>query len=177
MINDIKENMYFHVLETSTNHWNVYFFNQAKLAAGESKDPSTKVGASIANKKNTTVSTGYNGLPMGRTDDEDILSNRELKYKLIIHAEVNAILFAQQPLDGFKLYTYPFPVCSNCSSIVIQSGIKTVASPYPTPEQEARWGESMKLAIENFVNSKVAVFLVKRPFEISKESHAIIKSF
>ena len=41
----------------------------ALLSAKRSKDPNTQVGACIVNDKNKIVGAGYNGLPIGCSDD------------------------------------------------------------------------------------------------------------
>lgn len=107
--------------------WDLRFLDLAKLVSGWSKDPSTKVGAVIADD-NKIISIGYNGLPSSIPDYPSILDDRQEKYKYIIHAEMNCILTASCSLKGFTLYTYPFLPCTNCASMVIQSGIKRVVS-------------------------------------------------
>lgn len=42
----------------------------AMLVAKRSKDPVSQVGACIVNKENKIVGTGYNGMPIGCSDDE-----------------------------------------------------------------------------------------------------------
>src|SRR5262245_34176395 len=102
----------------------------ALLSAKRSKDPSTQVGARIVNDKNKIVGAGYNGLPIGCSDDEfpwykegDFL---QTKYPYICHAELNAILNnIGRDLQGCKIYTALFP-CNECSKAIIQSGIREV---------------------------------------------------
>ena len=50
--------------------WDEYFMGIAMLAAKRSKDPSTQVGACIVSPDNIIISTGYNGMPKGCSDDE-----------------------------------------------------------------------------------------------------------
>ena len=50
--------------------WDEYFMGLAHLSALRSKDPSTQVGACIVDGNNKVVSIGYNGFPMGCSDDE-----------------------------------------------------------------------------------------------------------
>lgn len=117
--------------------WEDYFMGIALLAAKRSKDPSTQVGACIVSSEdshnisaNTILSVGYNGFPLGCSDDEfpwdregEIL---ETKYPFVVHAELNAILNAQgKSLVGAKLYVALFP-CNECCKAIIQSGIKEV---------------------------------------------------
>ena len=42
----------------------------AELSALRSKDPNTQVGCCIASPDNKIYSLGYNGLPIGLSDDE-----------------------------------------------------------------------------------------------------------
>ena len=108
--------------------WDVYFMGIALLAANRSKDPSTQVGACIVSPENIIISTGYNGLPNGCSDDE-FPWDREgesNKYPYVVHAELNAILNAGgRVLRGARLYVALFP-CNECAKAIIQSGIREI---------------------------------------------------
>lgn len=127
-------------------HWDKRFLDMAQLVSTWSKDPSTKVGAVITDSQNRVVSVGYNGFPVGISDD-DRLNFRSTKYDIIIHAEINAITFANRSLKDCTLYTHPFEPCSKCASVVIQSGIKRVVS---EPNLESRWEESFEISRQLF---------------------------
>ena len=108
--------------------WDEYFMGVAMLAACRSKDPSTQVGACIVSQDNIIISTGYNGMPKGCSDDEFPLdrTGEETKYPYVVHAELNAILNANgRDLRGSKLYVALFP-CNECAKAIIQSGIREV---------------------------------------------------
>jgi len=107
--------------------WDYRFLELAKLISTWSKDPSTQVGAVITDENRHVVSMGYNGFPRG-VDDDIRLQTREQKLKLIVHAEQNALLFANQKLEGCTIYTYPFMPCSTCAGQIIQVGITRVVS-------------------------------------------------
>lgn len=128
--------------------WDLRFLQLTKLISSWSKDPSTRVGAVIVDNLHRVVSLGYNGLPRTMKDDPRILDNRELKYKCIIHAEENAILFSNRPLQDCSIYTYPVPPCARCASKIVQSGITRVVAPYvdETSEFWERWKEHLELA-------------------------------
>ena len=49
--------------------WDEYFMGVSLLAARRSKDPNTQVGACIVSEDNIIISTGYNGMPKGCSDD------------------------------------------------------------------------------------------------------------
>ena len=108
--------------------WDEYFMGVAMLAARRSKDPNTQVGACIVSKDNIIISTGYNGLPNGCSDDEYPWDRQgeETKYPYVVHAELNAILNANgRDLRGSRLYVALFP-CNECAKAIIQSGVKEV---------------------------------------------------
>ena len=113
--------------------WDEYFMGMAQLSAQRSKDPNSQVGCCIVSSDNKILSMGYNGFPMGCSDDE-FPWNREnaaedpynAKYMYVTHSEMNAILnFRGGSLEGSKLYVTLFP-CNECTKAIIQSGIKTV---------------------------------------------------
>ena len=108
--------------------WDEYFMGVAKLAACRSKDPSTQVGACIVSPDDIIISTGYNGMPKGCSDDE-FPWNRDgeiNKYPFVVHAELNAILNANgRDLRGSRVYVALFP-CNECAKAIIQSGVKEV---------------------------------------------------
>ena len=108
--------------------WGEYFMGIAMLAAKRSKDPSTQVGACIVSQDNIIISTGYNGMPKGCSDDE-FPWGREgavTKYPFVVHAELNAILNANgRDLRGSRVYVALVP-CNECAKAIIQSGVKEV---------------------------------------------------
>ena len=109
--------------------WDEYFMGLAHLSALRSKDPSTQVGACIVDGNNKVVSIGYNGFPMGCSDDEFPWGREggmlETKYAFVVHAELNAILNSPRSLAGCTLYVSLFP-CNECAKAIIQSGIRKV---------------------------------------------------
>jgi len=116
----------------------------ARHIATLSKDPSTQVGAVIFDPKRRVVSAGYNGFARGVPDDPTLLDDRETKYKLILHAEKNAILFATAPLDGCTIVV-THPCCAQCAALLVQAGIKHVIWPKPDGAFVKRWSEDLKL--------------------------------
>ena len=109
-------------------NWDEYFMGVAMLAARRSKDPNTQVGACIVSQDNIIISTGYNGMPKGCSDDEFPWDREgaETKYPYVVHAELNAILNANgRDLRGSRLYVALFP-CNECAKAIIQSGIREV---------------------------------------------------
>jgi len=110
--------------------WDEYFMGIALLSAKRSKDPNTQVGACIVNSDNKIVGIGYNGFPIGCSDD-NLPWNRDgkdinsTKYPYVVHAEANAILNSTENLKGARIYVGLFP-CNECAKLIIQSGIKEI---------------------------------------------------
>ncbi|CAM3511488.1 deoxycytidylate deaminase [Erysipelothrix anatis] len=109
--------------------WDEYFMGLAHLSAKRSKDPSTQVGAAIIDPHKKIVGIGYNGFPIGVSDDEfpwerdgEMLAT---KYPYVVHAELNAILNATTSLRGCSIYVSLFP-CHECTKAIVQSGITEV---------------------------------------------------
>jgi len=125
--------------------WDKRFMQVAILASTWSKDPSTKVGAAAVYPATKEVrSIGYNGFPRGVADDARY-ENRELKYKLIVHAEKNLCFHAARTgtsLEGCTLYT-TFSPCTPCAGAVIQAGFKEVV--YLQQHEPDRWRDDLEL--------------------------------
>lgn len=121
------------ILTKRTNYieWDEYFMAIALLAAKRSKDPSTQVGACIVNSDKKIVSVGYNGFPIGCSDDifpwakhtENPLDN---KHMYVCHAELNAILSKNSvDVKNCTMYVVLFP-CNECTKTIIQSNIRQI---------------------------------------------------
>ena len=110
--------------------WDDYFMAIALLSAQRSKDPNTQVGACIVNQDKKIIGIGYNGFPIGCSDDELPWAREgpklETKYPYVCHAELNAITNSfGRDLKGSRIYVVLFP-CNECAKIIIQSGIREV---------------------------------------------------
>lgn len=111
--------------------WDEYFMGVAYLSSMRSKDPNTQVGACIVSPKNKILSMGYNGLPIGCSDDEFPWNRVEKdpvlnKYFYTTHSELNAILnYRGGSLEGSKMYVTLFP-CNECAKAIIQAGITKI---------------------------------------------------
>lgn len=110
--------------------WDEYFMGIAMLSAMRSKDPNTQVGACIVDQQNKIVGIGYNGFPIGCSDDilpweREAKNINDTKYPYVVHAEANAILNSTKDLHGARIYVGLFP-CNECAKLIIQSGIKEI---------------------------------------------------
>lgn len=110
------------------NKWDLRLLSLAQHVSSWSKDPSTRVGAVIADTHHRILGIGYNGFPRGVADGAARYADRELKYQLVVHAELNAILNATRSVEGCTLYAWPVPVCAECAKAIIQSGISHVVT-------------------------------------------------
>lgn len=139
--------------------WNDRYLSLAKEISTWSKDPSRKIGAVAVGSKGQILAQGYNGFPRGILDRADRYENKPMKYKLVVHAEMNVIYNATYngiSLDGADLYVYGLPVCSECAKGIIQVGIKNVYIEVPgeTPDN---WKESYNLTERMFKEAGVSV--------------------
>lgn len=135
--------------------WDRRFLDLAKHVSEWSLDPSTKVGA-VAVKERRVLATGYNGLPRGVADLPGRLLNREEKYLRTVHAEANIVAQAARfgiDLFGATVYVWPFLPCSNCTTLLIQAGIRKIIVPeLPIPD---RWKSNFDLSVEMLNEARV----------------------
>lgn len=114
----------------SDDKWHDRYLESAKHFSTWSKDPSRQIGTVIVDPSTKRIlSTGYNGFPRGIADTEERLNNREVKYKYVVHSEMNAIFnasFSGVCLAGADIYVYGLPVCNECAKGIIQVGIRRV---------------------------------------------------
>lgn len=110
-------------MSTSQHDWDEYFLKIAETVALKSKDPSSKMGCVIVDPNKRVVSVGYNGMIQGSDESKMTLSERPMKYYFVIHAEMNALLYAHRDLTGCTVYNLT-ATCENCLKHCLQAGIK-----------------------------------------------------
>jgi dCMP deaminase len=142
--------------------WSDKYIKLAKEISTWSKDPSTKIGAVVVGADGQILSQGFNGFPRGIKDSEERLNNRERKYELVVHGEMNAIYNAS--LNGVSLkdstiYVYGLPTCNECAKGIIQVGIKKVVAMRPA-KYNSDWDKSNKNAAALFKEANV-MYLIK----------------
>ena len=137
--------------------WHNRFLDLADHVGQWSKDPSTKVGAVIIRPNRTIVSVGYNGFPRGVADTPERYGVREVKYQMVVHAEINAILTAGQPLNHCTLYVSPLHPCPQCAAAIIQSGVWRVVSRHSDRED---WKERLEVSWQMFRESNVDLKII-----------------
>lgn len=133
-------------MKPNDEKWHIRYLRLANEVASWSIDPSTKVGCVLVRNKRV-VSTGYNGLPKNLSDSFDRLMDREKKYEMTVHAEVNAVTTAA--LHGVSTENcaayVTFNPCSRCAAVLINAGITAVyvCSGSIVPD---RWLDNMIIA-------------------------------
>lgn len=130
----------------SSPKWDRRFLQLSDQIATWSKDPSRGVGAVIVSPARQIVATGFNGLPRGFADLPERLQ-RPVKYDLVVHAELNAIIQCGRngvSAVGCTLYT-SFAPCVHCSLAMVQAGIARVVTWEPDlAGADAHWNESIE---------------------------------
>ena len=124
------------------NKYDARYLELAKHIATWSKDPSTGVGAVAIGDKGQVLAQGYNGFPRGVKDSDERYENKQMKYRYVVHAEMNCIYNAGYngaSLDGAHLYVYGLPVCNDCAKGIIQVGIERVISPKNGMDVPDKW--------------------------------------
>lgn len=139
--------------------WDRRFMELAALIASWSKDPSTKTGAVIVDPDRRIVGTGYNGFAKGVDDREDRYNDRDTKYKMVVHCERNAMLFAQRSLKGCTLYTWPFMSCAPAPPWSSRPESPVVSLRRAPAGIEERWRSDLELAKIMFKESGVKLDL------------------
>lgn len=142
-----------------SERWDRHFLGMALFHSQLSKDPSTRVGSVIVGPDREILSGGFNGFPRGIADTPARLNDRDVKLKLVVHAEMNALLAAARTgmrLKGCTLYlgatddtgmVWGGPPCTRCTVEIIQVGIREIVS-YPLKTAPSRWHDDLKLARE-----------------------------
>jgi dCMP deaminase len=152
-----------------TLKWDLRYLKLAKEVSSWSKDPSTQVGAVLVNYELQKEFLGYNGFPRGVADTKERYEDRELKYKLVVHAESNAIRKAGDYARGSTLYVYPSfslpPICNECAKDAIQSGVGEVVGFEPNLEDPRvqRWLEAIKISQMMFQEAGITWRSIKEP--------------
>ena len=147
-----------------SNKWDKRFLEMAQLVSTWSKDASSLVGC-VAVRNRNVIAQGYYGFPRGMDDDPQYYNDRPLKYRLIVHAEMNCIFNAAQngvSLYGSTLYIYPLPACHECAKGIIQAGVVRVVSPvFENEFTQKRWEQSCTTTFEMFEEAGIQYDLVK----------------
>lgn len=144
-------------MPTLRMEWHQRYLGLAREVSTWSKDPSRKIGAIAVGNKGQVLAQGYNGFPRGIRHSQKRLKDRELKYKYVVHAEMNLIYNATYngvSLHDSVVYVTGLPVCSECAKGLIQVGVDQVIMPESLDIPE-NWNESFKFTEELFEEAGV----------------------
>lgn len=126
------------------------FLPIARAVAALSKDPSAKVGAVALNDDGILLAVGYNGFPRGVNDDPERYAVKDVKYRLVSHAEQNLVAqaaYAGHSLKGATVVLSGLYPCSSCAKSLIQAGVRRIIAPpadaNPRWAPDAEWSSLM----------------------------------
>lgn len=137
--------------------WDRKFLDLARFVAGWSKDPSTQVGAVAVGETPNMLSLGYNGFPPGVADRPDRLHDRDTKYRLVVHAEINALINAQFRPEAVYV---THPPCVRCTvQILAYRSVKRVVSIQPGEDMLSRWAADFEESRRLFAEAGVSLEL------------------
>lgn len=125
-----------------SNKWDNRYLNLAREVSTWSKDPSTQVGAVAIGEKGQVLAQGYNGFPRGVNDSLERYNDKEVKYRYVVHAEMNCIYnatFTGASLNNATMYVWGLPVCNECAKGLAQVGVKRVVSPKTIADVPDKW--------------------------------------
>lgn len=141
-----------------TERWDRAFLSLATdFAQKLSKDPNTQVGAVLVGLGHEVISMGYNGFPVGIADTPERLNDRDMKNRMVSHAERNAIYLAARKgikTQGATIYMaatdssgliWGGAPCTQCTIAVIQAGIRQVVTA-PIKNVPSRWHDDLHFA-------------------------------
>ena len=129
------------------------YFKLTEQIAKKSKDPSTQVGAVIVNNSGNIISKGCNNFVEDGDEKFMTWNLRPMKYSLVVHAEMAAILSAKRDLKGYSIYTLYAP-CSNCLKHILQAGITKIFYKYLLVNSQHVMKSDEKEAIARLLLSK-----------------------
>lgn len=128
------------------DHWDERFIYEAEVKARWSKDPNTKIGGVLVYDRQI-ISTGYNGIPRGVSDNVPERHSRDNgeKYYWYEHGERNTIYNAARvgmKTIGTVMYLTCGTPCADCARAIIQAGIvKVVCKKDCATVKRDKWAE------------------------------------
>lgn len=113
-----------------TPKWQKRFLALAQEVASWSRDPIDPRAAIIVRPDKTLCSLGFNGFPQGVDDTPLIEGQLDVRKSRMLEAELNAILFSQDPsMEGHLVYTWPSLPDLRAAVHLIAEGVKCIVAP------------------------------------------------
>lgn len=148
-----------------------------------SPDPNTKVGAVLVPNHCRELQHGHNRFPWGIEPTPERINNRETKLRMIVHAEMVALLGAAA--DGVSTHSSTLylaatddtgeiwggPPCTRCTVELIQAGVQRIVS-YPQ-KPISKWFDDLNFSRNLLREAKVE--LVELPLLTQTQHQAIIR--
>lgn len=140
-----------------SERWDRHWLGMALYHSRMSKDPRKKVGAIVIGPDKELLGGGFNGFPRGIADTPERLNDVDTKLRLVVHAEMNALLAAARTgvrLKGCTMYlaaedntglVWGGCPCTRCTVEIIQVGISRIVS-YPAKLTPSKWHEDIQFA-------------------------------
>lgn len=130
----------------------------AWCAAGNSRDPSTQLGAVVVSACGQHRIAGWNHFPAGTP--ESLWHDREQKYARVIHAEQHVVVRAASrgvSLYGATLFC-PWACCVRCAGFIAGSGIQElVVDAEAMRRSPDRWAASIRDGHEILRANNIAI--------------------
>jgi len=112
-----------------------YFLSIARSAAERSTCARRRVGAVLVDHRGRILSTGYNGSPGGYAHCQELGCDIRQPCQWSVHAEINALLFAENREPRKTLYVTTAP-CRSCALAIANAGVtRVVAAEQFRPEE------------------------------------------
>lgn len=155
------------LVEVSAEEQLARIVHLAQDAGSWSKDPKCRVGAVVFDPNFRMWSSGCNAFPHGIKDTAERLHDQDLKRKLTVHAELNAILNAGFDVAGCHLLVLRHP-CHECAKDILQARITKVYCPVPELDHR-HWGWSHELAVSLFAEAGLEVQWLTLPITLGRD--------
>jgi dCMP deaminase len=95
------------------------------------------------------------------------LAIRDLKYEMVVHAEVNAVLIAGRSTADGTIYVHGAPICPRCAGVLIQSGIKRAVATAPRSGTCIKWDKDGLISLDMFKEANITFVPVNDAGQIS----------
>lgn len=154
----------------------LYYVNFAKSIAVHSPDPSTKVGAILTTDNGELIGVGFNSFATKQCLDKADRFDRPLKYKWMIHAEINALANAASRGRSTTSSTIYIPFtsvpCTDCCKALIAAGVRRVVclGDVPFSGKGEHWAEDIEIS-EMMLNEAGVVIDVVYPYNVEGATH------
>ena len=113
-----------------------YFLQLAQATAQRATCARRKVGAVVVDHQGRVLSTGYNGSPQGYPHCQALCGmNPPSPCQWSVHAEINALLFAENRSLHKTLYVTTAP-CRACALAIANAGVDRVVIAEPFRHRE-----------------------------------------